>query len=119
MGVDTPIRVVCPTRATQDRFFSGTAFGRSWTSVGSQPNCELLVYPSNSSGLSTVYNHALDAAADKPAILVFVHDDVHLCDLFWAQRVHEAVERFDIVGLAGNVRRLARQPSWIFIDEQF
>src|SRR5205085_6428343 len=77
------------------------------------------VYPSNSAGLSTVYNHAIDAAASKPAILIFVHDDVYLCDLFWPERVREAVAQFDIVGLAGNRRRIARQPSWIFADEKF
>jgi GT2 family glycosyltransferase len=29
-----------------------------------------------------------------------------------------AVEHFDIVGLAGNRRRVARQPSWAFVDER-
>jgi len=54
-----------------------------------------------------------------PAILVFVHDDVYLCDFFWRGRLREAVERFDIVGLAGNRRRMPRQPSWLFTDVRF
>src|SRR2546430_6858433 len=86
------IRVVCATRAAQDQFFGATAFGRSWSVIGgTSAACELLVYPSNSSGLPSIYNHAIDAALAQPAILVFVHDDVHLCDLFWPDRVREAV----------------------------
>jgi GT2 family glycosyltransferase len=113
------VRVVCATRAARDQFFATTALGRSWTSFGSSLDCELLVYPSNTAGLPTVYNHAIEAALAQPAILVFAHDDIYLCDLFWPERVREALERFDVVGLAGNRRRRARQPSWIFTDEKF
>ena len=50
---------------------------------------------------------------------MFVHDDVHICDFFWADKVRAAIEAFDIVGLAGNRRRVARQPGWAFIDTDF
>jgi hypothetical protein len=59
--------------------------------------------------LPTVYNHAIEAALVQPAILVFVHDDVYLCDFFWPERVREAVERFDVVGVAGTRLRRTRQ----------
>ena len=113
------VRVVCATRADPDQFFGTTALGRSWTLFESSPDCELLVYPSNSAGLSTLYNQAIEAAIKQPAILVFVHDDVHLCDLFWRERVRQAVERFDVAGVAGNRRRKSRQPSWLFADDKF
>ena len=78
---------------------------------------ELLLFDNNTTGLSTIYNRAIEHARDNPAVLVFIHDDISLCDFFWAQRVHEALERFDIVGLAGNTRRMPRQPSWAFTPE--
>jgi GT2 family glycosyltransferase len=113
------IRVVCASRAAQGEFFQTTALGRSWMPYESSPACELLIYPANTTALPEVYNHAIDAAVADPAILVFVHDDVYLCDFFWRGRVREAVERFDIIGVAGNRRRTPRQPSWLFTDLRF
>jgi len=113
------VRVVCATRAGGDQFFATTALGRSLAVFGPSPDCELLIYPSNTAGLPTVYNHAIEAALVQPAILVFVHDDVYLCDFFWPERVREAVERFDVVGVAGTRLRRTRQPGWVFADEKF
>jgi hypothetical protein len=49
---------------------------------------------------------------------VFIHDDVHLLDYFWVERVLRSLERFQLIGLAGNKRRVPRQPGWAFIDEK-
>ena len=97
------VRVVCATRAGREQFFATTALGRSLAVFGPSPDCELLIYPSNTAGLPAVYNHAIEAAVAQPAILVFVHDDVYLCDFFWPDRVREALQRFDVVGVAGTV----------------
>lgn len=35
------------------------------------------------------------------------------------QRLQEALARFAVVGVAGNRRRVPRQPAWAFIDEHF
>jgi len=51
-----------------------------------------------------------ESAAD-PAILVFVHDDVHLLDFYWPTRLFNGLAKFDIIGLAGNRRRVERQPA--------
>ncbi|WP_228978534.1 glycosyltransferase family 2 protein [Paraburkholderia gardini] len=115
-----PIRLVCGTRASHDDFVRKSALGRSLAlrRYSSNPP-QLLLFDNNTAGLSTIYNHAIQLAKNDPAILVFVHDDVHLADFFWADRIREAVERFDVVGLAGNIRRVPYQPAWFFVDAQF
>ncbi|WP_321886125.1 O-linked N-acetylglucosamine transferase family protein [Paraburkholderia bannensis] len=109
-----PIRLVCGTRSSRERFTSDTALGRSLKLYAQLPDLELQLFDSNSRGLSSIYNAAIEDAKQNPAILVFVHDDVWLQDFFWAERIRESLARFDVVGLAGNVRRVARQPAWAF-----
>jgi hypothetical protein len=113
------IRFICATRASPETFASGTALGRSLALYRPYAFLEQRVFANNTSGLPTIYNRALREAASDPAILVFVHDDVYLCDFFWPQHLLESLSSFDIVGLAGNRRRVPRQPSWVFIDDKF
>jgi hypothetical protein len=115
------IRFVVATRTSRDEFFAHTALGRSLAiyGVGSNPQIELRLFERNSLGLPVRYNQALVEAASDPAVLAFSHDDVHLCDFFWAAQVVHALARFEIVGLAGNKRRVPRQPAWPFVDENF
>jgi hypothetical protein len=111
------VRVVCATRETTESFATGTALGRSLALYS--PLHELRLFPRNSSGLPVVYNTAIRESTDDPAILVFVHDDVHLLDFYWPTRIIHGLARFDILGLAGNRRRVARQPAWRFVDDKF
>ena len=60
-----------------------------------------------------------DSAADADSILLFTHDDVWLDDFFLAERLVDALERFDIVGVAGNRRILPDQSSWCFVGPEF
>ncbi len=108
------IRLVCASRCSRERFFTDTALGRSLAVQRFAQPPELQLFENNTTGLSTLYNRAIDQAAGQPAILVFVHDDVSLTDNFWTERVREALAKFDVVGLAGNKRRSPRQPSWAF-----
>jgi GT2 family glycosyltransferase len=106
-------RFVCATREPQEKFFTHTALGRSlalYNSYGSL--VQLRLFPGNSAGLPVLYNTALSEAAGDPAILIFAHDDVYLCDFFWPTQVLAGLGSFDIVGLAGNRRRTPRQPAW-------
>lgn len=65
----------------------------------------------NRQGLGTIYNQFLSADhADK--ILVFAHDDVRIEDLFFAEKLNEAIQTFDVVGIAGNRRPDADCLSW-------
>lgn len=54
----------------------------------------------NSVGLSTIYN-AYIKEDNRDRILVFVHDDVWIEDLFLFEKLAEAHKIYDIVGVAG------------------
>lgn len=109
-----PIRLVCATRADPDTFIDTTALGRSLKMFNPQPEPQLQLFGNNTLGLPQVYNIALKHAEQGPAILVFVHDDVYLTDFFWMERLYEGLQQFDVLGLAGNTRRVPRQPAWAF-----
>ncbi len=110
------IRVVCATRKDRDAFFAETALGRS-LSLHRPSAVELRLFPGNRQGLPEVYNTAISESGKGDVILLFVHDDVHLCDFHWAERLREGLAAFDVVGLAGNRRRVPGQPAWLFTDE--
>lgn len=112
------IRLVCATRENKESFFTNTALGKSWA-IYSQLPIDLRLYENNASGLPKIYNQAIEDSKTSPAILVFIHDDLHLCDFFWTTRIFEGLLQFTIVGLVGNKRRVPRQPTWAFIDEEF
>ncbi|APR34110.1 glycosyltransferase [Paraburkholderia sp. SOS3] len=115
-----PIRLVCGTRSTRQQFSTETALGRSLKLYNhNAQQAQLHLFDSNSRGLSTIYNEAIRYAEQQPAILVFIHDDIWLQDFFWLERIHEALGRFDVVGLAGNTRRVPRQPAWAFVTADF
>jgi hypothetical protein len=116
------IRFVCATRLDRDDFFSQSALGRSLPLYqhypGNQP-IELRLFKNNRDGLPTIYNTAIEEAKRDPAILVFIHDDVFLNDWHWAHHLLEGLHTFDVVGIAGNLRRVPRQPSWMYLDDRF
>jgi hypothetical protein len=58
----------------------------------------------NTLGLPAVYNAALEQA-DEGDTLLFVHDDVSLDDWRVGERVREALDRLDVIGVVGNRRR--------------
>jgi hypothetical protein len=111
------IRFVVATRETRENFLTSTAIGKS-LSLYRYDFLELRLFPENKRGLPEVYNLAIEEARNDPAILVFIHDDVHLLDYFWVERVLRSLESFQLIGLAGNKRRVPRQPGWAFIDEK-
>ncbi len=113
----TRIRVICATRKDREDFFSATPLGKS-LSLLRPPGVELRLFPRNGDGLPALYNRAISESLNDDVIFLFIHDDVHLCDFHWASRLASAIVAFDIVGLAGNRRRLAHQPGWLFVDEK-
>jgi tetratricopeptide (TPR) repeat protein len=116
------IRFVSATRLSRQEFFATAPLGRSLPAYRTFPKrqvIELRLFADNREGLSSIYNTAIEEAQSDPAILIFIHDDVYLSDYYWAEHLHEALEHFDLVGLAGNRRRVPRQASWMYLDEQF
>lgn len=56
----------------------------------------------NIEALSKIYNREIyDNIYNKNKILVFVHDDVIIEDLFFKDKLNDALDNFDIVGVAG------------------
>ncbi len=108
-----PIRVVCATRHNEASFWEHSALGKSL--LGS-PGQEQLIFDicfENRLGLPSVYNSAIKRA--KPdELLLFVHDDVWLDDLDWANALRHGLGTYDVIGVAGNRRLTAIQPAWLF-----
>ena len=114
----TKFRFVCGTRHSIDTFPTQTALGMSLRTYAPYGFIELRLFPQNSLGLPSIYNAALREAADDPAVLIFVHDDVHITDYFWPKHLMDGLGAFDIVGVAGNRRRVPNQPAWCFLDDK-
>jgi GT2 family glycosyltransferase len=108
------MRLVCATRASAADFDHATTLGRALARQQSDA-LELCLFERNTHPLATVYNQAIEAARDDPAILVFLHDDVWFSEADWIDRLFEGLRQFDVLGVAGNIRRLPRQPAWAFI----
>jgi hypothetical protein len=108
------IRLVCATRLAAEQFEHNCALGQSIATFRQQFSSwfETRLFPDNRRGLSSVYNIAIEEAREDPALLAFVHDDVWLMDLFWPQHFIEALQHFEIAGVAGNRRRSPGQLSW-------
>jgi len=117
--MNVSFRFVCATRESAADFPTKTALGRSLAPYLRSPSVELKLFAGNRQGLPKLYNAAIREAAARPAVLIFIHDDVHLCDFFWAMHVTSGLRVFDVIGLAGNKRRVPRQPSWYHLDERF
>jgi GT2 family glycosyltransferase len=108
-------RFVVATRSSAKEF-GQTALGRSLAQFRF-PFMQVQVFEKNTLGLPKVYNQAIEMSQQHPAVLVFIHDDIHLIDHHWHERLLNALEQFDVVGLAGNKRRVPRQPGWAFVTE--
>src|ERR1035437_1457215 len=63
-----------------------------------------LIIEDNKKGLSTCYNSVLDERAGRDEIVIFVHDDVTIGDLFIYEKLDKAFVQlgYAIAGLAGS-----------------
>lgn len=115
MDQELPVRIVVATREDTEGFFGRCATGRS-LALRDWPDVEVRLYPRNGAGLPDVYNQEIERARTSPAILVFVHDDVHICDFWWRTQIRAGLDRFQLIGLCGNRRRVPHQPTWAHLD---
>jgi GT2 family glycosyltransferase len=118
VGIDVNVQIVSATRSTPSDFQSATALGRSLERLAHDGRMKVLIATSNSRGLPLVYNEMLDRASDD-SVVVFMHDDIWIDDYYLIQRVLEGLEQFDVIGIAGNRRRVAHQPAWHYINMEF
>lgn len=112
------LRIVAATRYDVAEFWRQSLLGRALSKFSPGRRTLAVIAHSNSRGLPDVYNAALMEAGEDDA-LVFSHDDVWIDDWFLPERLVDALARFDVVGIAGSRRRVPRQPSWLFTDDQF
>ena len=105
------LRFVTATRDSQTRFASSSPLCLSLARAAKFAPLELQVFADNRLGLPELYNQAIEAALPGDT-LAFVHDDVWIDDWMVALRLEEALASFDIVGVAGNARRVTQQEGW-------
>ncbi len=110
----TPLLFVTATRRPAQQFYTETALGRSLQALrrmGMQ--CKLLIHGLHQSSLADAYNPAITPEhADH--ILVFMHDDVTVHDWHLGWHIQTALEKFDVVGVAGCQTARGLQPGWAF-----
>jgi len=111
------IKLVVASRLSEEDFFAKTAMGQSLR-ICKPPFVDLCLFSNNTSGLPALYNRIIRESKNDPAVLVFVHDDIFLLDYFWCNKVYEGLRHFNIIGLAGNRRRVSGQTSWAFVDSK-
>ena len=80
------IKLIVASRSSKSDFFTKTATGRS-LSLHTPPDVALRLFPNNTEGLPTLYNRVIKESINDPAVLVFSHDDLHLLDFFWTDRI--------------------------------
>lgn len=107
---------VCATRADVTEF-AVTPTGQSLSRVRFGAQVRLALAPNNKVGLSTIYNRVITPSF-RDAVLVFVHDDIWIDDVYFVQHLLDGLSQFDVVGLAGNRRCLPEAPSWAFKNDQ-
>ncbi len=106
------LRFVTATRVSLDEFKERSPLVQSLQRVSQTCLVKLDVSANNRAPLAHTFNAAIDKA-QTDEVLVFIHDDVWIDDWYIASRLQEALEVFDVVGVAGNTRRQARQEGWL------
>lgn len=112
------IEVVSATRLSESEFWTKSALGISLRRLSADTRLVPWIAFENRRGLPDLYNSRIESD-DNCDTLIFVHDDVWIDDQFLADHVIDGLKSFDVVGVAGNRRRLADQPAWCFVDDSF
>ncbi|HMK88287.1 MAG TPA: glycosyltransferase [Methylocystis sp.] len=113
-----PITLVTATRLNRSDFMEKSALGRSLSLTYRMFQLKLIAFFDNTEGLGTCYNKGIAGIEDDEEVIVLTHDDVLLTDFFWVDKLLSGFTMFDVLGVAGNRRRVPRQPAWAFIDDK-
>ncbi len=115
----TRIHLVSATKLSEADFWQQSALGQSMQQhMAVDARLSLSVAFENRQGLPDIFNRAIAQAAGDE-VLVFIHDDVWLDEPFLVDSIVAGLARFDVIGVAGNRRRMARQAAWPFADARF
>ncbi|MFM9101191.1 MAG: hypothetical protein ACKOPS_07590, partial [Cyanobium sp.] len=110
MAIDTPLPIVSASRLTADAFPAESLLGRSLR-LPAHRTCDTRIHTANREPLGAIYNQALEQLHPE-SLVVFCHDDVWLGEACLRTPLLEALERFDLLGVAGSRRILPGQPTW-------
>lgn len=114
------IEIVCATRLDESAFHARSLLGRSLQRLKFDLRLIPRIAYSNARGLPEIYNERIDdAAAPAGNLLAFVHDDVWIDDFLFGDRLQSAAATYDLIGVAGNRRRLPGQPGWVFANDRW
>ena len=111
---------VTATERSRPDFYAATPLGLSLSRLRFDsriltPTVAFDNRPTNAVGLPRIFNQAIQSATTDD-ILIFTHDDVWIDDYFVVDRLRDGLARYDVIGVAGNRRRLPNQAAWAFSD---
>jgi GT2 family glycosyltransferase len=112
------IKIITATRLSEKDFWNKSALAISLQRLEYDDRWIPRVAFENRQALSDIYNARILAEASDD-ILVFIHDDVWIDDYFFIDRIIEGLKVYDVLGVAGNRRRVAFQPCWAFANTSF
>ncbi|MDD5275187.1 MAG: glycosyltransferase [Methylovulum sp.] len=112
------IDIVSATRFSEQDFWEKSPLGISLLRLGHDARLTAHIAYENRRGLPEVYNACI-SAENGNGMVVFIHDDVWIDDDFLADRVCEGLQEFDVIGVAGNRRRVLNQPAWCYVESVF
>ncbi len=104
--------IASATRENLEDFCRNTELGLSLQALKGRHGIVPGIAVRNRQGLSALFNYRIEAAEDSD-ILLFVHDDVYLEDFYILERLQEALEQFDLVGVAGNALPEDDHVNWL------
>jgi GT2 family glycosyltransferase len=107
------IEIVSATRLAKADFWTRSALGISLQRLGFDARIHPQIAYENRRGLPEVYNPHI-AAESPDDVLVFVHDDVWLNDLYFGDHLLAGLEVFDVVGVAGSLDAPGGRAGWSF-----
>jgi len=111
-----PFYLASVTRLPASEFDRGSLLGRSLNAIPPNLRPKLYLRVDNrgpqAMGLSEAYNQVLDQLPNQ-GIVLFVHDDLYIHDWFVGQRLEEALQIYDLIGLAGATGVAPNQPGWL------
>ena len=105
------LHLVSATRLSRERFMRESLLGKCLPRIGEYEQVGLTLFAENQRPIGVCYNEVIDSAAPDD-ILVFVHDDVYIDDWFLNARLTDALNHFDVIGVAGNQRLQPNQEAW-------
>ena len=86
---------------------------------------DIEIFLNNKLGMSERYNTAIEKHKNDCDVMIFAHDDLYISDLFLFEKLEKAMQRFDIVGVAGtnnfSIKNLPRKElpiSWVNSDHK-